>query len=92
MLMAFAYVFGVLILYWLFDRESRKPLDDHEKLANRIWESAGDGRPSHKVLLLMYQNLNAARSQRATGNTEVLILLLVITFLVDAAGVGYRQR
>ena len=89
---ALAYGFGVIVLYWLFDKESRKPLDEHEKLANRIWESANGGSPSDKVLLQMHQNLNAARSQRATRNTEVLILLLVIAFLVDAAGVAYWQR
>ena len=70
MLMAFAYGSGVLLLYWLFDRESRKPLDDHEKLANRIWESAGDGGRSDKVLLLMHQNLNAARSREQRGTQK----------------------
>ena len=89
---ALAYGFGVIVLYWLFDKESRKPLDEHEKLVNRIWESASGGSPSDKVLLEMQQNLNAARSQRVTRNTVVLILLLVIAFLVDAAGVAYWQR
>lgn len=62
MFKALAYGVGVFVLFWLFGRESRKPLDEHEKLANKIWESAGGCNPSDKVLLQIQQNLNAAIS------------------------------
>ena len=92
MLEASVYVVGLGVLYWYFDKESRKSVDEHTRLANKIFESADGAIPSDKVLLQLQQNLNAAKTQRSMRNIELLIFLMIVGFLVDAFGVAYWQR
>lgn len=87
-----AYIVGLAVLYYFNDRESKKPLDEHTKLAEKIFESADGAIPSDKVLLQLQQNLNAARTQRALRNIEILIMLIIVGLLVHAFGEAYWQR
>ena len=88
-----AYVIGLGVLYYSIDKNSKKPVDDHTELANRIFEKEADGAmPSYKVLLQMHQNLNAARAQRALRNIEFMILIIIVGLLFHAFGEAYWQR
>lgn len=75
------------LLYYLNNREASKPLRSAEDLADAIANNTEyQGLKREEILLQVQQNVSAAHTQRAVRNIEYIVIMLLVTFLIDATG------